>query len=175
MVSDATPPLSGALPSNVAPSKNCILPVAVEGETVAMNVTGCPLLDGLRLDVNVVVVLALFTVCEIPVDVLLLNVLLPLYRAVIVCVPADRLDTESVAKPLASSADDPRVVAPSRNVTVPVGVPDELPTKAVNPTLCPYVDEFGCDVSDVVVAIKAPFTVCVRIEDVLAAYVLSPL
>jgi len=82
-----------------------------------------------------------------------------------VCVPTDRLDTESVALPPALSADDPSVVAPSRNVTVPVGVPDELETRAVNVRLCPNTDGLSDDVSAVVVLIA--FTVCVRTEDVL--------
>jgi len=92
-----------------------------------------------------------------------------------VCAPTDRLDIESVATPLALTADDPRFVAPSKNVTVPVGVPDELVTRAVNTIVCPNVDGFADDVSPVVVPINAPFTVCVRTEDVLAARVLSPL
>jgi hypothetical protein len=101
--------------------------------------------------------------------VLPLNVLLPLYWAVTECAPAVRLEIERVAKPLPSTADDPSVVAPSRNVTVPVGVPDELETRAVNTTVCPYVDGLSDDVSAVVVPINTPFTVCVRAEDVLAA------
>ena len=121
------------------------------------------------MDVNVVVVLALLTVCTRTDDVLPENVLLPLYWAVTLCVPADRVDTESAANPLASIVDDPRFVAPSRNVTVPVGVPDELDTKAVNPTLCPYVDGFGDDVSAVDVAADAAVTIWVRAEEVLAA------
>src|SRR5258708_18245304 len=64
VVNVAVPPLSGAVPSRTEPSKNCTAPVAVEGEIAALNVTGCPPLDGLRLDVSVVAVLALFTVCE---------------------------------------------------------------------------------------------------------------
>ena len=121
------------------------------------------------MEVNVVVVLALLTVCTRTADVLPENVLLPLYRAVTLCVPADRVDTDSAANPLASIVDDPRFVAPSRNVTVPVGVPEELDTKAGNPTLCPYVEGFGDDVSAVEVATSEAFTICVTAEEVLAA------
>ena len=85
-----------------------------------------------------------------------------------VCVPTDRLDTASAAKPLPSTVDDPRVVAPSMNVTLPVGVPAELETNAVNPIVCPYVDGLGDEVSAVAVPISVPFTVCARTEDVLA-------
>jgi len=39
---DALPPLKVAVPSEVAPSKNCTVPVVAEGETVAVKVTDCP-------------------------------------------------------------------------------------------------------------------------------------
>ena len=42
---------------DVAPSKNCTVPVAVLGETVAVNVTDAPKLEGFALDVIVVAVL----------------------------------------------------------------------------------------------------------------------
>ena len=51
----ALPPVSGALPSDVLPSKNCTVPVADDGATVAVNVTFWPDVDGLRLEVTVVV------------------------------------------------------------------------------------------------------------------------
>jgi len=38
-------------------------PVAVKGETVAENVTGCPVIDGFALDVRVTVVVRFVTVC----------------------------------------------------------------------------------------------------------------
>jgi len=66
----ALPPLKAAVPNEVAPSKNCTVPVAADRETVAVNVTFCPVFDGLGLDVKVVVVLALFTVCVSAADVL---------------------------------------------------------------------------------------------------------
>jgi len=44
-------------------SVNVMRPVAVDGEIVAMNVTGCPDTEGLGLDVSVTVVGALFTIC----------------------------------------------------------------------------------------------------------------
>ena len=64
MENDALPPLRAAAPSTVEPSRNWTVPVAVEDETVAVNVTALPLFDGLGLDVNVVVVLAVFTVWD---------------------------------------------------------------------------------------------------------------
>jgi len=48
----------------MAPSKNCTVPVGPEdGLTVAVKVTCCPNTEGFSDDVNVVVVLARFTVC----------------------------------------------------------------------------------------------------------------
>ena len=60
--SDAWLLLRTTVPSEVEPSKNSTVPVAVDGETVAVKVTRRPLFDGFESDVNVIVVLALFTV-----------------------------------------------------------------------------------------------------------------
>ena len=68
--SDAVPPLTVPVPSEVAPSKNCTVPVDAAGDTVAVNVTACPNVDGLGTDVSVVVVLIAFTVCVRTEDVL---------------------------------------------------------------------------------------------------------
>jgi hypothetical protein len=54
----AFPLLRAEVPSVDAPSRNVTVPVADEGETLAVKVTDCPEGDGLRLDVTVVVVLA---------------------------------------------------------------------------------------------------------------------
>jgi len=134
--SDAAPVLRDALPSNVAPSKNCTVPAAVPGDTVAVNFTPAPKVDGLRLEVRVVVVPAGLTVWVSAVEVLPLKVASPLYTALIECAPPARLAVEKVAPPLASSADEPRVVLPSLKLTLPVGVPvpDEGVTVAVNVT-----------------------------------------
>ena len=45
------------------PSKNVTVPVAVDGETVAVKITVCPNVDGFGLDVRVVVVGVLLTAC----------------------------------------------------------------------------------------------------------------
>jgi hypothetical protein len=42
----AEPPLTGAVPSAVAPSRNWRVPVAADGETVAVKVTDWPYADG---------------------------------------------------------------------------------------------------------------------------------
>jgi hypothetical protein len=112
------------------------VPVAVVDETVAVNVTGCAVLDGFGLDVRVVVVPALFTVCVKTADVLALKLLFPPYWAVIECDPTERLVIEKVATPFAFRLVEPSGVIPSRNVTVPAGfaVPAEALTVAVKVT-----------------------------------------
>jgi len=45
----------------------------------------------------------------------------------------------------------PKAVVPSKNMTVPVGVPEVAVTWAVNVTACPYVAGFSEEVTAVVV------------------------
>ena len=68
--SDAVPPLTAAVPSELAPSKNCTVPVDPAGETVAVNVTACPDVDEFSDDVSAVVVPIAATVCARVEDVL---------------------------------------------------------------------------------------------------------
>ncbi len=141
------------------------MPVAADGETVAVKVTNCPKADGLRLDVRVVVVLvlpAVFTVCVMAGDVLPLQLLSPPYVAVIGWLPTMRVEVDKVALP-PLNVPLPSVVAPSKNVTVPVAVDGE--TVAVKVTICPEVDGLRPDV--VVVVVAALFTVCERAAEVL--------
>jgi hypothetical protein len=78
-----------------------------------------------------------------------------LYRAVIEWDPTDSALVANVAVPVPDSVPVPRVNVPSRNMTVPVGVP--VPggftvTVAVKVTDWPKTDGLGDDVSVVVVA-----------------------
>lgn len=50
------PLLSVTVPSEVEPSKNCTVPVATDGDTVAVNVTNCPEVEGFTDEASVVVV-----------------------------------------------------------------------------------------------------------------------
>lgn len=68
----ARPPLSVPVPSTVDPSLNVTCCVAVEGETVAVNVTEDPNADGFEDEATVMVVFALFTVCVRTDEVLVL-------------------------------------------------------------------------------------------------------
>ena len=58
----ATPPETGPVPMEVAPSKKVTVPVAADGVTVAVNVTDWPEVDGFKLEVKAVVLQALLTV-----------------------------------------------------------------------------------------------------------------
>ena len=68
--SDAAPLLTGTVPSEVAPSRNCTVPVAVDGETAALNVTDWPTVAGLGDAASVLVVAALLTVSVTTAEVL---------------------------------------------------------------------------------------------------------
>jgi hypothetical protein len=93
------------------------------------------------------------------------------------CEPTESDDVMNVAAPPAPTVPVPKVVAPSKNVTVPVIVPAvaEL-TVAVNVTLAPVVDGLRDDAMAAVVDAFVPaFTVCVSAGEVLAAkFVLPP-
>ena len=70
----------------------------------------------------------------------------------------------------------PSVVAPSLKVIVPVGVPEPgaiAAMLAVNVTDWPDTDGFTEEATAVV--LPAWFTVCVRVDEVLATKLLSPL
>jgi hypothetical protein len=62
-----------------------------------------------------------------------------------------------------TATPDANVVAPSVNATVPVGVPPDDEIVAVIVTDCPGPDGFAEDVTAVVVAEVAVFTVCVSV------------
>jgi hypothetical protein len=65
-----------------------------------------------------------------------------------------RLLVVRVAVPLPSRLTFPRLVAPSRKVTLPDGVPETAETVAVNVTLLPSTDGLGSDTKIVLVATR---------------------
>jgi hypothetical protein len=88
--------------------------------------------------------------------------------------PTDSDDVVNVALPAVRLAV-PRVEAPSRKVTVPVGVPtpgETALTVAVNVTAWPDADGFTDEVT--VVELLALLTVWVRAADVLLLKFVSP-
>jgi hypothetical protein len=87
LANEALPPLTGTVAKTVAPSRNCTLPVAADGNRVAVSVTDWPVNAGLRDDTSAIDVDALFTVCVTAGDVLAPYVLEALYTAVIVWLP----------------------------------------------------------------------------------------
>src|SRR2546425_12356028 len=79
------------------------------------------------------------------------------------CAPTAREAVVSVAMPEESSVPVPRLAAPSRNVTVPVGVPAGELTVAVRVTGWPKADGFAEETRAAVVA--GLFTVSYTAQD----------
>jgi hypothetical protein len=144
--------------------------------SVAVNVTACPDFDGFKDDASAVLDDALFTVCAGPTPVEALKFVSPTYVPWIECVPTPRLDTVAVALPIALSTPVARVRVPSRNVTVPVGVPEPgefADTVIVNVTGCPNMDGFTDVV--IVMVVASWLMVCDSVALVLLPKFASPL
>ena len=86
------------------------------GDTVALNVTDAPCVDGFSVDDNTVVVavgVPLPTVSAVALATDVLKKLSPLYAAVIGCDPAGKLEIVNVATPDAFSGCVARIRIPS--------------------------------------------------------------
>src|SRR5262245_31480870 len=70
------------------------------------------------------------------------------------CEPTASTDVLSVAWAEPFNGALPSVMPPSRNVTVPVGIPVPPVTVAVNVTVCPQVEGFGDEVTALAVATR---------------------
>jgi hypothetical protein len=116
--------------------------------TVAVNVTACPKLDGFCELVNDVPVGAFLTTCFNIGEALPANNASPLYTTVILRVPAARVAIVSCAPPPLRGTVA-RVVAPFMKVTVPVGLPDDDVTVAVNVTDCTKVEGLRLETAEV--------------------------
>jgi hypothetical protein len=90
------------------------------------------------------------------------------------CVPCVSVEVAQVAAPLESATDVQIAVDPSRNVTLPVGVPALPETDAVKVTPWPTVEGFAEEASETVAVASVPFTVCVTVFELAAAYIASP-
>lgn len=145
--SAATPSESVALPSVALPLMNVTLPVGVPAEevTFAVKVTDCPYVEGFADEVSATEVAPGFTCCVRIVEVLPETSLVPAYTAVIELLPTVKVPLANVATP-AESVALPRTALPFMNVTLPVGVPADAVTVAVNVTDCPLVEGFADDV-----------------------------
>jgi hypothetical protein len=107
-------------------------------------------------------------------DVLLLKLLSPAYETVIVWLPTVRDELAKVALP-ELKLDVPSVATPSKNVTVPVGVPEPGATAltvAVKVTDWPNTEGFTDEVT--VVELDAWLTVWVMAAEVLPVKFVSP-
>ena len=171
---------SVAVPSRVESRKKSTFPSATPApgatvETVAVKVTLFPKSDGLRLLATTVVVLALLTIWDRLLLVLVVKLVSPAYTAMMPFVPAVMELVVKVAS-LAERVPLPNKVAPLKKFTVPAGVPtpgDTTLTVAVKVTDCPNVDGLSPLVSKVLV--DALSTVWVIAELVLPLKLPSPL
>jgi hypothetical protein len=109
--------------------------------TVAVKVTLAPTAGFNELAIIAVDVCATLTVTVTAFEVLPALLLSPPYTAVIECCPTASVEVVNVATPEPFSVPVPSIVAPSMNVTLPVGVvpPVGGVTVAVNVTLVPAV------------------------------------
>ena len=131
MLNDATPPDTVPEPRVVEPSLNITVPVAVDGVTVAVNVTEFPYADGLRDDWTEVVDDARPTV-NVPVAELARKSPWAAYVALKLWGPTDRMPTLNVATPEVNPPIDG--VPPSTlRSTLPVG--RSIPELTVTVTL----------------------------------------
>src|SRR2546425_1171232 len=177
MVSEALPLTSVTVPSVVAPSLNVTVPVGTPAPdvTVELSVTVWPTVEGLGVEVRLVLEFPAFTVCVRTADVLAANVAFPLNAAVSEWLPTARVVTLSEALPL-TSVTVPSVVAPSLNVTVPVGTPAPEVTVALSVTVWPSEDGLGVLLMVVEVAAAAgALTTWLTVGEVLVAKVALPL
>lgn len=141
----AVPPLFRfTVPKVVAPFLNVIVPVGVPapgdvGVTVAVNEMGCPNTEVDMFELKRIVVEALLTTW-LNVKVEVAKLVLPLYVARIVCVATLNADVVMAATPELFNVAIPIWVVPSKNVTVPEGIPADEETVALNVTACPKTE-----------------------------------
>jgi len=180
MGSEALPFTRVTTPREVAPSLNVTVPVGTPEAgatalTVELSVTVWPTVDGFGEEVKLVLEFPAFTVCPTAPDVLAANVAFPLNAAVSEWEPAARVVTLSEALPL-TSVTVPSAVAPSRNVTLPVGIPAPEVTVALSVTAWPSDEGLGVLFKVVEVAAAAgALTTWFTTGEELAAKVALPL
>lgn len=168
-LSVATPPVSVPLPIVLPPSLNVMVPEGALPVTVAVRSVAAPKALGFALEVNTVPETTALTVCVKVADVLGALLTSPLYKAVKLWLPAERLERVRLAAPLDTVAV-PMVLVPSLKVTVPVGVGPAM--VAVNVIEAPKVLGFVLDAN--VVAETVLLTVWTTGDDVLVPLLPSP-
>src|SRR5947208_1878611 len=164
----------------VPPSLKVTCPVGVPepgllAVTVAVKVTDCLNTDGLAEELADVVV-PYFTVGVSLEEVLPLKFASPPYDALMEWGPTASVLVTNVAWPEAFRVPVPRVVGPSLNVTVPVGVPAPLVfafTVAVKVTGCPDTDGLIEETTPVVVPGSVVVVVGAAVVDVVVVLVVD--
>jgi hypothetical protein len=134
-------------------------------------VTFWPKVEGFTEETKAVLLVALLTTCVTVFDVDVALLPSPLYVAVIACDATLSVDSEQPALPLLKATAEHNVVAPSLNVTLPVG--DWPVTVAVNVTFWPKVEGFTEETKAVLLV--ALLTTCVTVFEVEPALLPSPL
>ena len=94
-----------------------------EGVTAALNVTTCRKRNGMGEAAMATVVAVRLTFWTSPAEPLDWKFASPPYDAVMVCEPGVRDDVLKVQEPAPADVPVPSEFVPSKNVTVPVGVP----------------------------------------------------
>ena len=117
----AVPPDKVPVPRVVAPSMNVTVPVAADGVTLAVKVTGLPYADGLGIDETVIEVVDRPTL-NVPVAKLDRKTLCVGYDASKEWLPALGLEIVKVAEPLLVSGLNIAVPLSTLKDTLPVGV-----------------------------------------------------
>src|SRR5271157_13276 len=121
VVIDPLPPVRLAVPSNVPPSMKFTDPATEFGVTVAVNLTACPTAEGFCDETSAVLVDRCAMISFTAADVDGASLGSPPYAAVREWSPTASVEIFRVAvAPL--RATDPRLLAPSRNCTLPVAV-----------------------------------------------------
>jgi hypothetical protein len=167
------------VPSVVVPSRKVTVPVGIPvvlDVTVAVNVTGEPLDTEAAELANAAAVAASVMDSVTAAEVLPAKFVLPLYVAVIECVPTVSAAVVKVPTPLPFRVPVPSAVVPSRKVTVPVGAPVVLDLiVAVNITGVPLDAEAAELTNTAVVAVGgAAVMVSVTAGEVLPVNLESP-
>jgi hypothetical protein len=143
---------------------------------VAVKVSGLPL-DAEAAEATNVAVVAVATAgvmdSVVGAEALPAKLALPLYSAVIECVPTASVDEVKLATPPLFNVPVPSEVVPSRKVTVPAGVPEVLDViVAVNVTRAP-LDAVAVELTNTAV-VGASVMVSVIAAEVLAVKLESP-
>ena len=167
------PAITELVPSVVTPSLNVTVPVGPAPVIVAVIVTGLPEIPGLAEDDKAVVDAFGLTTWVNTEDVLAALFASPAYTTVILWLDTLNTELENVAIRVFPAPDRvpvPSVLAPSLNVTAPVGAAPV--TLAVRVIAVPDVEGFRLDTTVAVVA--ATLIVCDNVVDVLVVLAASP-